>query len=418
MQDLLAFLIVSVVVVAAAFVVQRRIGGRLGQLLFLGLCLRIIGSTLRLEVIERAYGGGSDAKNYMYYGKLYAERIADFDLSFFLGDDQLADSRWWGTQFVRNVTAVVIFFIGDNIRAAFLIFSCFSFLGLYFIIEAFGNACGRDHRSEYARWALFWPSLWFWPSSVGKEALLTLGLGLFIWGYVGRRGTMEWRALLGGLFIAFAIRPHVAMIFALSLAVAEFLRQGPRGTRGKLVTGLAVAVLLAISVRTGLSQLGLADADLEGIEEFFEHRSFSTEQGGSRIYRARGPLAIPVAFMNVFLRPFPWEATGIQILSGAEIWFFWGMLFSYRRGLGAVKRIWRTNRFTVLAAPLGMSLAMLYGLAFANLGIIARQRVLVLPFVVSLLALTRIYGPRPAPREEPANGRLRVRDGPQRSLIR
>ena len=39
---------------------------------------------------------------------------------------------------------------------------------------------------------------------------------------------------------------------------------------------------------------------------------------------------------------------------------------------------------------LGGALALLYGLAFANLGIIARQRVVVLPFLMSLLAIPRV----------------------------
>lgn len=396
MQELIAFLVVAILVLMTGLVAQRRVGGRLGQLILIGLCLRIVGATLRLEVIEHAYGGGSDAKSYFYFGNMYAERMANFDFRFFLGDDDAASPRWWGTQFIRSVTAVVIFLIGNNLRAAFLLFSCFSFTGQYLIVEAFGNAFGKEHRPRLAAFSWLWPSLWFWPSSVGKEAILTLGLGLFTWGYVGKKGSPEWRALIPGLFIAAAIRPHVAMVFGLAMAAGELIGRRQTGARSKILSAVVALVLAAVSIRFGLTQLGLGDADLEGIEEYFEHRSFATEQGGSRIYRARGVLAIPMALVNVFLRPFPWEARGIQIFSGLEIWTFWVVFFLNRHGLAAGLRGWRTNRFARLAAPLGGALAMLYGLAFANLGIIARQRVLVLPFTLSLLAIPRILSPRSA----------------------
>lgn len=413
MQELLAFLVVSMVVVAIGVVAQRRVGGALGQLIFLGLCLRIVGATLRLEVIEHAYGGGSDAKSYFHFGQMYAERMAQFDFSFFLGDERAIVPKWWGTQFIRSVAAVLVFFMGGNLRALFLVFSCFSFLGQFLVVEAFGNAYGRERRADFARWVWFWPSLWFWPSSIGKEALLTLGLGVFTWGYVGR-GRPAWKALLAGMAIAVAIRPHVAMIFGLSMGVAELLRFRAVSTRTRVMHIMAILLLAGLSVRFGLSQLGLADADLEGIEEYFEHRAFSTEQGGSRIYRARGPLAIPIALVNVVFRPFPWEATGMQFFSGAEIWLFWFVLFRTRRGLGTTLRYWRDNRFTLIAVPLGMALSLLYGLAFANMGIIARQRVLMLPFLISLLAIPRTL---PQARVAVQNGgaaRFPIRDGPHR----
>lgn len=390
MQDIVAFILVAILVVYAGVVAQQRIGGRLGQLVLIGFLLRILGSTLRLEVIELAYGGGSDAKAYFAFGREYADRMAHLDFHFFLGDENSPDPQWWGTQFIRSVSAVVIFFVGENIRAAFLVFSCFSFAGQALVVDAFGNAYGREHRHSFAQWVWLLPSLWFWPSSMGKEALITPALGLSVWGYVGRKGAPSWGVLAAGLALATAIRPHVAMVIALAIAIAELLRRRRTGGGARFLTVLALALIAGISIRMGLSQLGLGDADLEGIEEYFEHRSAKTEQGGSQIYRPKGPLAVPLALVNVFMRPFPWEARGLQILSGAEIWLFWIVLFRNRSGLAAGLRGWRQNRFTAVAAPLTLSLSLLYGLAFWNLGIIARQRIVVLPFLLSLVAIPKV----------------------------
>lgn len=389
MQELLAFIVVAGVIVGVGVVAQRRIGGRFGQLVFLALVVRIVGSTLRIEVMNRVYGGNADAVSYFSFGQIYAERIADLDFHFFLGDVySITPDRWWGSQFIRSVTAIVVFVVGDNLRATFLVFSCFAFGGLYLLVRAFEDSRGPESRDEFAKWVWFWPSLWFWPSSIGKEALITPAMSLVVWGYVGRNGAPRWLGVLAGLALAVAVRPHVGMVFALAVAVAELLRRR-RGPRSNVLSMILFVAVAALSIRFGLSQLGLADADLEGIEEFFDHRAANTEQGGSQISRASGVLAIPMGLINVFFRPFPWEGRGIQILSSVEIWLFWFVLWRRRHGLGVALRRWREDRFLAVAAPLALALALMYGLAFANLGIIARQRVVVLPFLLCLLAIPR-----------------------------
>ena len=141
MQELLAFLAVAALIVVGGIVAQRRIGGRFGQFVFLALLVRIVGSSLRIEVMNRVYGGNADAVSYFNFGKVYAERIANFDLGFVFGDIYSpTPDRWWGTQFIRTVTGFVVFLVGDNLRAAFLVFTCFAFEGVYLLTEAFGEA--------------------------------------------------------------------------------------------------------------------------------------------------------------------------------------------------------------------------------------------------------------------------------------
>jgi len=94
MQDIVAFGLVSFLVLYVGIVAQQKIGGRLGQLILVGCFLRIVGATLRLGVIEFAYGGGSDAKAYFAFGKEYAERMAHLDFHFFLGDENSQDPQW------------------------------------------------------------------------------------------------------------------------------------------------------------------------------------------------------------------------------------------------------------------------------------------------------------------------------------
>jgi hypothetical protein len=386
MGDWIAFGVVGVLILALGSSLARRNPGSPGaQYLTLGLAFRIIGSFLRFEVIERVYAGVGDSKVYFEWGKVIASNIWDGDFSLIIDG---VDGRWYGSQFISSVTGIVCFFVGDHIRAAFLVFSVFGFVGLVLCVQAFGEALGPEAERAYARACWLWPSLWFWPSSIGKESLMLLATGLIVRGYVGVRGAPSWAGLVGGLALAGAIRPHVAAVLALSVAIAETMRRSNRQVRGRNVLNLFLtAVLAAIAVRFGLSRLGLGDADLEGIQENFEFRATHTERGGSNIGHTGGVLAIPMAVINVLFRPFPWEARGAMILSSAEVVLFWALVYRNRKAFLPVLKQWRTNRFFVVAAPFALGMTLMYGLAFANLGIIARQRIVILPFLVALIAI-------------------------------
>lgn len=382
----LTFFVIAVVALVVGSVISAKItDADLRRLVMFGIGARVVGAFARYEVIELAYSGVGDAKMYFEYGKLIAGSITSLDFSF-LVDGPDGTGRLYGTAFIEMVTSLAALFVGDSLPAAFLVFSLISFCGLVLCVLAFREAFGRSP-AKYASWVWFLPSLWFWPSSVGKEALMIPALGLVLWGYVGRHGTPRWIGVILGVALAGAIRPHVGAVFGLAVAVGELLRRGgKRGARRWLNIAVS-AVLVITTIRFGFSEMGLGDADLEGLEEQFQFRAGQTEQGGSRIERASGLAAIPFAFINVLLRPFPWEARGISALSAVELWVFWAVVLRRRKDIRAALGNWRRNRFLVVAAPLAVAMTLLYGIAFANLGIIARQRVVLLPLLTALLAL-------------------------------
>ncbi|HXK17611.1 MAG TPA: hypothetical protein VNG33_07405, partial [Polyangiaceae bacterium] len=152
------------------------------------------------------------------------------------------------------------------------------------------------------------------------------------------------------------------------------------------ITGIVIAgALAAYSLQAGLKQMGLGDADLEGVQEHFEFRAGQTEQGGSRIEKSSGVLAIPMAFVTILTRPFLWEARGVALLSSLEITLFWGIVWLRRRTAWALVKNWRQSAFTRFGAAFSFGISLMYGLAFANLGIIARQRAVILPYLLTLV---------------------------------
>jgi hypothetical protein len=386
--DLLAFLILSVLTLAAGAVLGRRLNWLPSRLLLLALFLRIVGSTVRLEVLQRFYRGVGDAVAYyqtglQLSGSLAGARLSVLSRSYWV----VPGTTWWGTEFLNHLSAIVLSVIGPTMRGEFLTFALMSFLGLYLIVAAFRSVGGTERGATFAAWIWCWPSLWFWPASVGKEAVLILGIGLLTFGYAGDGRRFRWLPLVAGFGLTFAIRPHVAAVLALSVLAAYWLGSWTRFTLRRFTESL-VALAIAIAALQGMAhQFGLDLTDAEGVQEFVEFRSGQTERGGSNIGPAPSGLAgISMAFVNIWMRPFPWDVhNATALVAAAEVLFFWGLVW-YRRGavLLALKH-WRQHRLLRFAVPLLLAYTLMIGLTFSNLGIIARQRTPVSPFMLMLV---------------------------------
>jgi len=96
-----------------------------------------------------------------------------------------------------------------------------------------------------------------------------------------------------------------------------------------------------------------------------------------------------MAFITIFFRPFPFEAENAQMLiQSVEGVLLLGLVVLGWRRLKQLPGYLHRNPFIVFAVVF----LIVYVLAFAgfgNFGILARQRVLVMPFAYMLLALPR-----------------------------
>lgn len=372
--DVAAFVLTALVALVAAALVGRSRTWVVPGLLVAAVALRIAGSELRHVIIFRYYEGFGDAVLYFENGQRLLERhgfLGLFDLQVWFGG-----ANWWGTRFLNRVTALVAGVTGPSLRAEFLVFSLLAFVGLYLAAAAFRNV-GPQAQVRHMTLALWlWPSLWFWPSSIGKEALITLAIGLAVYGYAGKRGRVHWLPFLSGMGLAFCIRPHVAAVLAMSAMIGHWL-----GSWGKItfrrVVEAALAVVIAVYAFQGMTaQFGLDQADLEGVREFVEFRSDLTLKGGSQVGTVGDGLAgVPMALVNTWLRPFPWEAHNLtSLIAAAELTFLWGLILLRRREVLLALRHWRRHRLLLFGLPFLLIYTLMIGLTFGNLGIIARQR--------------------------------------------
>lgn len=396
--------------------------GRLAELrwiLYVGLAVKLVGAVSRYWVGFEAYEGAIDAERYHRYAVTAATDVWSGRvglLSVFRGGT--------GTQAMEGVTALVYTLTGTSKMAGFVTFSFAAFLGTLLFLKAACIAVPGLARHRYAAFCILTPSLVYWPSSIGKDATLIFLLGIATYG-IAR--LLSETALLGPLAMTSAaflgaafIRPHMVGIWLagafLGLLVALFRGRDPweHGTARPLSRAMLLPVLLVAAV--GLVMVSLAtvrylepDGDETGdtaITSILDETTRRTLQAGSAFDppSISNPANWPYASIRTLTRPLPFEAGGAaQLFVAFETTVFIGLcLLSWRRVLNVPKLI-----ITYPYMAFAMTTMFLCGLAFtsfANLAILARQRSIVVPFMLLIVCVPPL---RRRTEEEKAAARAR-----------
>ncbi|MFW6090968.1 MAG: hypothetical protein ACODAF_03785 [Actinomycetota bacterium] len=365
---------------------------RIFRILVAALLLKLLAAVPRYYMVAFTYETGDS------FG--YADTATVLRQGFIRGDFDLTalgtDSRT-GTQFIEIVTGVVYSLIGPTFVGGFVFFSWLCFWGLFYFYRAFRVAIPDGDQIRYAALVFFLPSMLFWPSSIGKEAWMTLALGLTAYGcallFTHRRGASVY--LLLGVTGIIMVRPHVALLVVAGLALGYMLRGFGAQRAGSLrslrtLFGLAVIGGVTLLVIRQVSQFfGLDEFNVETATETLEYAEEQTGQGGSEYEDPAPPslVTLPRDLITVLFRPFPFEVHNLQALLTALEGTVLLMLFilSWPRLRTVAKRVFR-QPYVTFAVTYAVLFCFIFS-SFQNFGILARERVMVYPFVVVLLAL-------------------------------
>lgn len=370
---------------------ERERDRRLFWLLVLALAAKLLGALARDFVASEVYGGVADATRYHGDG---VRLSASFRSGIFTTG--LEDVT--GTDFVSLFTGILYAFIGPTRLGGSLVYSWLAFYGLFLFYRAFVLAVPEGRTRSYARLLFFLPSILFWPSGIGKDAWMIFTLGIAAFGAARLLTGRNWNGifLAGlGLWLAGLVRFHVAGLFALALATAYILRKRSEGHRRRslLAKGLslaAVGVLTVIVVLQAEGTLQSAGIGTEGgITSVLQEVSERTGQGGSEIQPSivRSPWRAPIAVFTVLFRPLPIEADSTQTLVAAlETTFLLALCGLRFQWILAAFHSFRRQAYVTLSVAYTAVFILAFS-AIANLGILARQRVQMLPFFLVLLCV-------------------------------
>jgi hypothetical protein len=364
------------------------------RVLMLALLLKFIGAVVRYYVAFDVYGGVADAAGYHEHGARIAE-------SFQVGDFRTGLDSLSGTDFIRFLTGVVYTIIGPADLGGFVVFSWLGFWGLFFFYRAFRLAVPEGRSHTYAKLVFFLPTLVFWPSSIGKEAWMMFAIGIAALGAARMLSGRAWRGLVVaglGLWLAALVRPHVAGLIALSLAAGYLFRRsrpelGGFATLAKVV-GLGAVISLAVVLVIRTDRF-LEESSIEtggGVTSVLRQTSERTGQGGSEFVPSalESPARAPIAVATVLFRPFLFEVSNTQSLAASlETTFLLGLCLVRWRWIGAALRSIRRQPYVAMAIAY-TGLFILAFSAFANFGLLARERAQLFPLFLVMLCIPAV----------------------------
>jgi hypothetical protein len=398
-----AFIMLPPLALIGAFGVRRMFSGTLrplAQIMYLALVLKFVGAAAKYFVSFGAYGGSTDAQAYHEFGLAAANRV-------WSGKQGIGDvlPSGTGTVFMQHLTSFVYTLTGTSKMGGYLLFAWMAFWGVCLFVKGACLAIPGLHKRRYAIWCALGPSIVYWPSSIGKEAVMMLALGGATYGFarlLSRVGVIVPVVVaVASLGLAAAVRPHMAALWIgglfPALIVALFRGRGQKGAqRGAalfdrllllVIIGIAGAALVAV----GSATLKFLDPSKEDstkststdITAILTETSRRTAQAGSAFTppSVSSPLDWPYASVRTLLRPLLFEAHGAgQLLSALEIAVFMGVCVLSWRRVAHLPGLIFTNPFIAFA----MTSLFFSGLAytsFANLGLLARQKSLLLPLM-------------------------------------
>jgi hypothetical protein len=367
----------------------------LGWLFVLAVLMKEFASILRYRTLVNSYGEVGDATVFHEYGRRYYLFWTD-QANVYSNLDNIRKSN-----FVRWFTGVVYYLFGLDMIAGFLVFGLIAFVGSYLWYRATVEAVPFLDKRLYFLVVMFVPSILFWPSSIGKEALMQFAIGSAALGSAHLFNGKLIRGLLvaiPGAWLMWVVRPHLLALVVLAAGVAYVFGRGPRASRDAPIStsllkpiGLVIiAFIVVFAIGQGAKSLGLPSLTLGSVQAELDATTFSTQQGNSAFdpgAPSLSPLHLPQGMMTVLLRPFPWEvSSSLQTLASLEGIALIGFMFLRRRSIAVSLRHIRLVPFLFYCWVLTILYAVTFQ-AFANFGLLTRQRSLVLPALYVLLCL-------------------------------
>jgi len=384
-EILVVIVLFSIVGVPAFRVADDSDRSWLPTTVLIAFAVKLIASGLRYYSIVILYSNRGDAVYYYSRGVRYNDVWRSLGIPDFVVGSA-------GTTFTSKTAALVFTPYEPTMLSGFFMFATLAFAGQILLYLAFRRALPGTRARWYAIAVFFTPSIVYWPSSIGKDSLMLLFIGLIAWGtaHLLSRYRLRWLIVVAlGLVGAGSIRLHVAALFGAALAAAILLGAAPKvkaaqTRRLALMAASVVAVVLLVSMAS--ASLGV-DVSGEDLDPFLSNLERRTQQGGSAVQgeAVRSIADVPSAALRTLYRPTLNEISNLPtLLSAIEGTAL--LIVSLLALPSIVRNLTKVRRHPYLIFCLVSVVGFIVAFsAVFNLGILARQRVQVLPFLLVVL---------------------------------
>jgi hypothetical protein len=334
-----------------------------------GLALYLWHSVLCMVALWYSLGNPSDATRYFIEGDLLVKNVRP------------------GTGAIMLTTGMLKT-LGVSYLGCFLFFNIFGSIGLIAIYSSLISSVKTSSKNMIliVNLIVFLPSISFWTSAIGKDAISFLSVGLALWAAINfdKRKTV----LLISIFIMLLVRPHMAAIMTISFSVALFL-DNKSNLKVKLSLGLLSVIFIAILIPFALNYAGIGgdgSYDTNTVGDYIEQRQVSNMGGGTSINITT--MSMPEKIFTYLFRPLPYEAKGLaSLVASLDNLFLLILAFSSVRYL-VYANILDLNVNRKFMWVYALTSLIILSLTTANLGIAVRQKWMFLPIFIYLFIST------------------------------
>jgi len=394
---------VALVVAAVLFALGRLVIKRVAlaeanpwlvRVLTFSLILHLLAAPSQIFVVDHFYKGIADWNRYVHQGALLAPNFRRFDFS-----TSSADVRQIVNDGSVSIAAgIAMAIVGINQLACFLVFSWLSFIGSICFYRAFTlTFAGADHR-RYALMLFFMPSLIFWTADISKESLMMFALGLIAYGaakFIARkRGGLA--LVIPGAFVGVYVRPNELLLvvagFVVAMMVPTASARKSLGAVRRVISVVFLAVVLYLSVAVTIKYLhhGL---NANALQTTNANNASSGTSGG--VPYSSSPATYPRDFYEVLINPLLIKAHGFgEKVAALENTVILGLILISARNLRIVIRAAFARPYVMLCGIYTATFIYTFA-ALGNLGLIERERTMMIPFMLVLLCIPR--APRGSP---------------------
>jgi hypothetical protein len=358
----------------------------LKRLLSAGLVAHMAVSSVYLWMGFYVYGAAVDAFHYWTVG---GELTRDFSV---VGWSAF-HPPYWSTNLINNISGIMMLLIGDGLPTLFITFALAAFWGAFFFYRAFEIALPEGDKWLYGLLIFLSPSILFWSSSLGKDALAQLFVGVTCYGFArlnhraGVKGVLLCAAGLGGVLL---VRAHVAAMLAMGMTFPYALGKSKGKGVNKIVKVLIIPILLGgtyFLVSQAGRFLGVEGTNAAGgIEKVNTITKNNQVGGGSFNEESSLPIRIAESPFLVF-RPFPWEVhSAMAAVASIESTGWLLLCFSRRRVIWFALKHWR-DPYIGFILTYSVIFSVVFAAASSNFGIVVRQRIMMVPLALMLICL-------------------------------
>jgi hypothetical protein len=287
-----------------------------------------------------------------------------------------------GTAAIDSLTSFLVHILMLDIVGCFLFFNIIGSIGLLAFAGSLKQATIRKS-SFYKRLAtliIFLPSVSFWSSAIGKDAISFLAVGLALWSALQLNSRIK--LMLIAVALMFLVRPHMAGMLVIAIAMS-ILFDSEVSLNKRLYLGALAVFSGVLMVPFALQYAGVDDpTSLNSLLAYIEKRQSYNMDGGGGVDISN--MMLPLQLFTYMFRPVIFEVTSITTLAAAidnTVLLYLFIIGSYSLMKNKRKDITENRYFMWFYVFLAWTIL---ALTSANLGIAIRQKWMFAPMLIFL----------------------------------